>query len=145
MNQRVGEETMTTVTYQSFSMEMTADTTDAEIRQFVEYSSQYEFDREDISEEEVQATIDATVDGLIAARDQEFGQIFNIYRERIEFTDEDGNPSSGWRIGSDVVLSAEFMAEMYPERKLEWIAVLACDPKAAMEKAEAIWFPHRHE
>jgi hypothetical protein len=145
MNQRVGEETMTTVTYQSFSMEMTADTTDAEIRQFVEYSSQYEFDREDISEEEVQATIDATVDGLIAARDQEFGQIFNIYRERIEFTDKDGNPSSGWRIGSDVVLSAEFMAEMYPERKLEWIAVLACDLKAAREKAVAIWFPHRHE
>ncbi len=62
----------TTVTFNSFEMEMTAETTDAEIRQTVEYAQQYEFDREDVNVEDVQVTIEATVDGLIRARNEAF-------------------------------------------------------------------------
>lgn len=61
-----------TVTFNSFEMEMTAETTDEDIRQTVEYAQQYEFDREDISAEDVQATIEATISGLIRARNETF-------------------------------------------------------------------------
>ena len=72
----VVEETseLVTVVYASFEMDMTAGTTDADIRGAVEYAQQYEFDREDIGADEVRATIDMTVRGLIIARDEAFGQ-----------------------------------------------------------------------
>lgn len=61
-----------TITFNSFEMDMTAETTDTEIREYVQYAQQYEFDREDVSAENVQDTIEATINGLIRARDEAF-------------------------------------------------------------------------
>jgi len=61
-----------TVTFRSFEIEISAETSVEEIRQVVEYAFQYEYEREDVSRETIKRRIEDVIRGLVWARDVVF-------------------------------------------------------------------------
>lgn len=62
----------TTISYQGFELEVIRETTAEEIRSAIEFASMYEYDREDITDGEINAHIQETVYGLIRAHAEAF-------------------------------------------------------------------------